>query len=480
MARCEESGLIKIETLSTKSGAVQPRHPIPNPMTNHGIDLDHPGQPAPPERDLYGYRHRAAGVVELLGRCPRPFVVSIEGEWGRGKSTFLRMVLEALEHPSDSEAARWEVVQYHPWRYNLVDFDDTWESMVEVIAQGLSPTSARAGQLNELLAKVGESRLLRLVWRTGSLLPLAREGLAALGDAASAVREALVRPERLGRRYLLFEEVRATLEEFSRDRQVLLVIDDLDRCEPHVVAQVLRCLPTLFAPPDGPKFAILLALDRGATVRALERSQGWAPDYANGFLDKVIQVHVTLPVLQLGDGDRKHAGERLVAALTGGGYRRPRQEPLPLDPAHTAEFSFPADRLATIGSFMHHNPRELERFCLLFDLKWASRYEPNLQAKIASLGPKPKLDFQAWLDEFRDRLTWESIVELRWPLYDAKPADIEANKRAISSAIAGDLEAAKGLPCERYLVDLDFLEIHRRYFSGDWTAPPLEGSATTP
>lgn len=454
-------------------------------MTNQGIDLDHAGQLAPPDRDLYGYRHRTSGVVELLGRCPRPFVVSIEGEWGRGKSTFLRMVLEALKQKEAAGAGPWEVVQYHPWRYNLLDFDDTWESMVEVIAQGLSPTSERVGQLNELLAKVGESRLLRLAWRTGtlvagSLLPLAKESLAALGDAASAVREALMKPERLGRRYLLFEEVRATLEGFSRDRQVLLVIDDLDRCEPHVVAQVLRCLPTLFAPPDGPKFAILLALDRGATVGALERSQGWAPDYANGFLDKVIQVHVTLPVLQLGDGDRQHAEERLADALTGGGYRRPRQESLPLDPAHTAEFTFPADRLATIGSFMHHNPRELERFCLLFDLKWASRYEPNLQAKIASLDPHTKLDFQTWLDEFRDRLTWESIVELRWPLYDAKPADLEANKRAIKSAIAGNLEAAKGLPCERYLADLDFLEIHRRYFSGAWTALPLAGSATTP
>ncbi|HXU47208.1 MAG TPA: P-loop NTPase fold protein [Thermoanaerobaculia bacterium] len=410
-------------------------------------------------------------MVKLLATCERPFVVSIEGEWGRGKSTLLGMVVDALRHPLESDDAPWEVVEYHPWRYNLIDFDDAWESMVEVITQGLGGPLESDGRLETVLRLVGESRAIRLAWRTGTLiasnlLPLAKAPLEAIGQMAEGVGKLLEKSERLGPRYLIFEDVRRTLEEISRDRRVLLVIDDVDRCEPQVVAHVLRCLPTLFAPRGGPKFAILIAMDRKAATVALERSLGWEPAYSQGFLDKIIQVHVTLPVLQIGDGDRKLAEQRLREALTQGGNRRSRSE---IRGEMTAKFTFPEDRLATIARFMHHNPRELERFCLLFDLKWDSRFEPNREAVAAKVGAsKAAFAFQEWLDKFRDRLIWEAIVELRWPLYDAKPGDLAANKRAIENAIQGKPALAPGLPCDKYLEDADFLEIHRIYFETAW------------
>jgi hypothetical protein len=124
---------------------------------------------------------------------------------------------------------------------------------------------------------------------------------------------------------------------------------------------------------------------------------------------------------------------------------------------------------------MHHNPRELERFCVLFDLKWDSRFADNARAWKEATDAPDAASFQAWLDRFRDRLVWETIVELRWPLYDAKTSDSRANKQLIVNAVQGPPEADRAdlnLPAARYLNDHDFLSIHQIYFHREWRRVP--------
>ena len=182
---------------------------------------------------------------------------------------------------------------------------------------------------------------------------------------------------------------------------------------------------------------------------------------AEAFLEKLIHAHVTLPILQIGSGDRGAAMQRIREAIAGGGHRRSRLERYE-DPPFEAVFDIPVDRLDVIARFMRYNPRKIERFCLLFDLKWKTRFEAN-RAHVASS------EAQKWLDDFRDRLIWEAIVELRWPTYDAKPGDLKANREAIHRAITGPTDLA-GLPSEPYIKDKSFLEIHQIYYDvwGHW------------
>ncbi len=345
-------------------------------------------------RDFYDYAHRVDGIVDFLGEAALPFVLAVEGEWGRGKSTLVNMIVRKA-------VPRWSVAKFHPWRYDFQEWDDVWHGVVEALAEGFD--EEHKSEISVLLAR--------------------------------------------SRRSSFFDDIREAIVVAARKQRVLLVIDDLDRCSPPVIGYVLRCIPTLFARTDrGPRVAVLLALDRAVTQEAIVVAQRLKdPQQAEAYLEKLIQAHVTLPILQLGSGDRDAAMQKIYEAITGGGHRS----------------EIRRDRVEVIARFMRYNPRKIERFCLLFDLKWKTRFEAN-RAHAPS-------DAQQWLDGFRDRLIWEAIVELRWPTYDAKPGDLEANRKAIHSAISGPVDVT-GLSCQPFIEDKDFLEIHRIYWDewGHW------------
>lgn len=436
-----------------------------------GIELERIGRPA--EHDLYEYTHRVEGLVRMLDRCIPPFVVAVEGEWGRGKSTFMEFVISALTRDGkDTSADEWLIIRFNPWRYQIEDFDDAWESIIEVVTDALlTAMPSLQNRIRRLAKLLGRNRLLRLAWKIGLaatplVVPETKGPTEALREIANDVDS--FSASRFERRYQLFEDIRKSLSDLSQGRRILLIIDDLDRCEPHALSHVLRAIATVFGSVDGsPKFCILLGMDRKASTHALVETKGWKEEYAAGYLDKIINLHVTLPILQVGEGNRRRALANIHHAVTEGGQRRTRS--LVLEEAK-AEFSIPADRSAVIARFAHYNPRELERFCLLFDLKWESRLQANAAADRERISLKKKdFDFQEWVDRFRDRIIWESIVELRWPLYDAKTADVARNKEAIEAAIRDQALPPEGLPCEEYLGIRPFLEIHRIYFESDWS-----------
>lgn len=430
---------------------------MPNPKA---ISVATSGRPSSTDEDAFRYSHRVPGVLKLLDQCSLPFVISVEGEWGRGKSTLLRMVSEALI--SDS---KWAVVQYHPWRYDIQSFDDAWESLVEVIDSQLSGSSIPQ-RASELAGWVARNRVARLLWRVG--LPaasLVAPGAKSVGEALSQM---LNDPPDLERGFLVFERAREELAKLCQEKPLLILVDDLDRCAPKTVSQVLRCISTLFDPANGPQAAFLIAMDLPATVGSLIQAESWSREYALHFLEKIVNVHVTLPIVGIGEGDREQSKQDYSAAIRGGGAREHRKVSFPRIDSDV-DFELPDDRIEVIVRFMRNNPRGIERFCILFDLKWWSRFEANATVYFER---HPELDQTRaleWLIRFRDRLLWEALIELRWPEYDAKVADADANKTAIQDALRGNLpEPLPNLPCGPYLQDPDFLELHRLYFQ-EWS-----------
>jgi hypothetical protein len=429
-----------------------------------GIDFQYAGRPSSIERDLYDYEHRVDGVVELLDECSLPFVLAVDGEWGRGKSTFVNMLLERIQTHEEDPDRSWQIVRYHPWRYDIQEFDDAWESLVEILQAELGQAQSWGKGVEELFDLLARNRWTRLMWKVGvsvgGIVPGGAGVVGGIEQLAKGIEDVFQNPARLGPRYMLFEKIRRKINELTTEKRVLLVIDDLDRCTPLAVCHLLRCIPTLFAPEkDGPKITVLLAIDPTATRDALVIGQGLDQGQAEGLLEKLINVHITLPILQLGRGDEAIAMKNIIEAITATGHRRENTIQLGTE---FLDYKIRSDQIEAIVRFMSYNPRKLDRFCLLFDLKWKSRFRSNSQVFLDKLNRGQQLfDHQTWLNRFRDRLIWETIIELRWPDYDAKIGDLHANQEAIQQAIRGESPNAKGLPCEDFLDDTDFIEIHR-------------------
>lgn len=393
------------------------------------------------ENDLYDYEHRVDGVIEILDNCRLPFIFSVEGEWGRGKSTLVDMIVERITNVSDPNRKKWEIVHYHPWRFDIQEFGDAWESLVEILHAKLRESGTWGKSSEEILDLLIRNRWTRLIGKVGisvgRFIPGGSEAIEGIGKGFG---DFFKDSPAIGPKHLLFERIREKVNQLLKGKQVLLVIDDLDRCSPSAVSNIIRCIPTLFAPEDnGPNIAILLCIDRNATRDALVAGQGVTSEQAEKLLEKLIQVHVTLPILQLGRGDQKVARDKMAVALTSTGHRQKKKIKFPTIPQVNLEFEIRPDQVDVIAKFMNYNPRKFERFCLLYDLKWKSRFLANSQVFINSAhNEEMAIASQVWLNKFRDRLIWETIIELRWPSYDSKNSDLDSNRNAILQALRGD------------------------------------------
>jgi hypothetical protein len=260
-------------------------------------------------------------------------VIGVYGSWGSGKSFLLDLTIKQLFEAGSRQRYRPIVCYFQPWRYE----PDTSlaPGLIKTLGQvadqfpGFNPrfTTEEAGRLRE--AAGGLLRMTRRV--VGVIGPVASVAAATLAPlaagpaivAAKSVTAALDAAARAGHpdhqpdliadwepdairdeMAKLVKEMRSTAvrepgEEWrsAEDYRVVVVIDDLDRCAPDLMVEMLNWLKVHLTVPG---CSYLLALDHGAAARAIVGKYraylGESTDVAYGlrYLEKIVDFEVEL------------------------------------------------------------------------------------------------------------------------------------------------------------------------------------------
>lgn len=274
--------------------------------------------------DLLNNEAIVINIVDLLFEHEGdPVTIGIHGDWGAGKSSILGMVEEKL-----SEKKHVLCLRFDGWRFQ--GFEDAKIALIEGIVMGLLDKRPGLKKASESAKKL----LKRIDW-----LKVAKHG----GAAALTAYTGIPNPDQLRMLTSMFgtfvsdpskfvdkDQVKAALEsadgilkpgenskrvpeeinEFRKEfeelleeakiDQLVVLIDDLDRCLPKTVIETLEAI-RLFV--FTPKTAFVIAADEGMieySVREhfpdLPESSG-SRDYARNYLEKLIQVPFRLPSL---------------------------------------------------------------------------------------------------------------------------------------------------------------------------------------
>lgn len=270
--------------------------------------------------DLLYYEAIARTVVRLVaGRTDEPLSVGVHGDWGAGKSSILAMVEEAF-----AEKDRVLCVRFNGWLFQ--GFEDAKAVLIETIVEELlrkrSTSTKVVDQSKKVLRRVNWMKVARkagsygLTLATGIPTP---ETLKDLGFAARAVMgdqvnaenaAALVKgadnflreseeesaPQQMHAFRKEFEE----LLECAEIDQLVVLVDDLDRCLPTIAIETLEAIRLfLFVP----RAAFVIAADEGMIEYAVRQHFPDLPvatgpaTYARNYLEKLIQVPFRLPSL---------------------------------------------------------------------------------------------------------------------------------------------------------------------------------------
>lgn len=275
--------------------------------------------------DLLQYEPIAKSVVALVeGTGAAPITIGLHGDWGAGKSSVLAMVEAAMQGREFVLCLR-----FNGWTFQ--GFEDAKVAMLQSIVGEIA--KARPGHV--VLKQKAVALLKRINWLkvakkagglgftlatglpspdqisdlTGIAKGLVAKGRAALtgGDAESMMsaaegflKEAEEPPGDVPMEISRFREDFKSLLAEAKIKQLVILVDDLDRCLPNTVIETLEAI-RLFLFVENSAFVI--AVDEAMVEYAVRQhfpdlpSIISASSYARNYLEKLIQVPLRIPAL---------------------------------------------------------------------------------------------------------------------------------------------------------------------------------------
>lgn len=289
--------------------------------------------------DQLGFEHYVTAFVNLIASpyTQPPLTIGIFGSWGMGKSFLLKHIKLRFETPASNDEIKVHVIDFNAWEYTANQM--IWPGLVRKIMQELEKEiSWRLSFDPRILSRIwrnlkGQALKVRpqlilvistLVVAVGFALWLARGnislawtiltglGIAGLTGLIKLVLDALTEPlsswvttifqedSPYGKPIDFMARIRADLElldeKLGSHKRVLILIDDLDRCEPDKVVEVLQAINLLL---NFKSFIICLGIDARIVTRAIEKHYKdlLGPAGASGYeyLDKIVQIPFRLP-----------------------------------------------------------------------------------------------------------------------------------------------------------------------------------------
>jgi hypothetical protein len=289
-------------------------------------------------RDRLGFASLVLALAKLFDNKDTvpPIVVAVTGPWGSGKSSIMRMLETEL-----AATERFHFAWFNAWQYR--DEKQILDAFLRTIARGLSRhygplfmpriawTRLREATYLQLLKYASPLFLLlggaMLAYRGGApdgdnewlgiLTSAGQWFLTALGLGGTVELIRWVRPFRQPLSQLLAlpgaESEMSHVEQFNQefrlfrksvgDKKFLIFIDDLDRCPPDAVVEVLKTINLIATADEGPgKTFFILGMDWHYVLRAIEKhfekfigEEGQKGKFGREYLKKIVTLPLSVP-----------------------------------------------------------------------------------------------------------------------------------------------------------------------------------------
>lgn len=273
--------------------------------------------------DLLNNEAIANTIIGLLRERPdTPVTIGVHGDWGAGKSSVLEMIAARL----DTEE-KVLCLKFNGWRFQ--GFEDAKIALIEGIVNGLLEKRPMLNKATGALKDVVKSiDLLKVAKKAGGLAWTAFTGIPTADQISGIVKTlqsvladpaALATKENIGQAIDGIQSVMKPTEsknvprevEAFRDAfdqllkeagvdQLIVLIDDLDRCLPDTTIETLEAIRLLVFTS---RTAFVVAADEAMVEYAVRKHFPDLPettgprDYARNYLEKLIQVPFRIPAL---------------------------------------------------------------------------------------------------------------------------------------------------------------------------------------
>lgn len=421
----------------------------------------------PSDIDLLSFDAVAATVVDAV-LDPRldPIAIGLSGSWGSGKTSVLRLIARQLR-PVDGESSTCLVIETDPWRYDpQLGIKESLIGEILAAIDAALPVDTLSGQSKKMVQRL----LKRVDWTKG--LKLAANSAISFSLPSIDDYFALVKAKEDGddspEPITDMVQFRAEFEKLLSSEglqgisNVIVLVDDLDRCLPDTVVETLETIRLFLS---APKMSFVIAADEERVAESIATRFPASPDSQAGeetparlYLHKIVQTSVPVPALSDFDAEAYLVLLQVRALVSESVF-----ETMVLEVAETrrsagaletvaslqnAGFVEQRNNAARIRPIVHEktrgNPRRIKRFLndLSVRLNIAARRGITLDA--ATIAKLMVLE-QYFPDDFRTVTDWlrEQTLRTNLELLETQAGTPTALDQAEPGEIPADVESAK-------------------------------------
>ena len=214
-------------------------------------------------------------------------VISLNGDWGTGKSTFIKMLIQVLKNEGG-----------HPLYFNAWENDYVSDPMIALLAE-LKELNAQSSKWKDVIANGGKI-LASIATSTVKTIVKNRLGIdstvvsTGIDELGKLIKDDI---EDYSKQKTTFVEFRKALQSYIADNTteevpVVFFVDELDRCSPNFAVLVLERIKHLF---DIPNVIFVLSVNKKQLGYAIQGYYGSSNIDADNYLRRFIDIEFALP-----------------------------------------------------------------------------------------------------------------------------------------------------------------------------------------
>ncbi len=234
--------------------------------------------------DTFGVYSYVEGLCRFIVNCDTPMTISIQGDWGSGKTSMMNMIREKI---SRDVCPIW----FNTWQFSQFKMQD--ELAVSLMYSLLDELDYSKENIKKIFGFLGGAAKLA----TGIITERIAGGY--LADEITGAMEGgnFDYPSEIKDLKNKFQEaINKKLHAENKER-VVIFIDDLDRLQPEKAVELLEVLKIFL---DCENCVYVLAVDYEVVTQGIKKKFGDSVGEQKGknFFDKIIQLPFKMPIAQ--------------------------------------------------------------------------------------------------------------------------------------------------------------------------------------
>jgi hypothetical protein len=252
-------------------------------------------------------------LTDLVRKTKEPLVIAIDGRWGEGKTTFVKIWQNQLEcrGPWKVEEDK-KVATLYIDAFKLEAYDDIFVSLVaeiDAFVRARCGSKAKLDEFKRMAIKIGAKLIpiaAKAVVKVATLNAIDPDSIVDLQVDRNVIASSLSdQAEKiLSDRLQALIDNKAAIEDFQQklkelpeaiqdnpSKQLLIIIDELDRCSPKYAVDFLEKIKHFFS-TENIKF--VLVINKNQIEESIRANYGQGIK-AGEYLQKFIDVEASLP-----------------------------------------------------------------------------------------------------------------------------------------------------------------------------------------